>query len=108
MWGVVALCLDADTFACRIRSVIWKVNLFVSQGHTSFWQEKDLFLFLVLKSHWKSSAAQLWVDVPAHGYWCWGLVVFAEVKVPVRSGRKCGLRMYAALCVAAREGASLW
>lgn len=64
--------------------------------------------FWVLKSHWKSSAAQLWVDVPAHGYWCWGLVVFAEVKVPVRSGRKCGLRMYAALCVAAREGASLW
>lgn len=32
-----------------------------------------------------------------------GLVVFAEVKVPVRTERKCGLCTCAAVCVAPRE-----
>lgn len=66
-------------------------------GHHTLWQEKNLFLFW----SWKSSAAQLWPDVPM--VLVLGLVVFAEVKVPVRTGRKCGLCTCAAVCVAPRE-----
>lgn len=105
-WGVVPSCLDAWILlllsgelygkpACLCLGAI----IFFGKRRTSSFFGPEVTLEIL------SSSA---VGRCPRGYWCWGLVVFAEVKVPVRPGRKCGLCTCTALCVAPGEGASLW
>lgn len=95
-WGVVASCLDSCILLLLSGELYGKpaclclgATMFFGKRRTSSFFGPEVTLEIL------SSA----VVICPCGYWYWGLVVFAEVKVPVRPGRKCGLCTCAALCV---------